>query len=145
MNAYPSIIHKTITIHAPVSAVWNALTEPQLMKAWMLDTEINIVTDWIVGNPFRIIGNLHWTDFETRGSVLQFDPGKVVSYSFLSSLSELRDDPENYSIIEFSLTARPNETTVDLTLRNFPTEVIYRHLLFYWTVTLQELKKFAER
>jgi uncharacterized protein YndB with AHSA1/START domain len=38
------IVTKTVHINAPTSKVWEALTDPQLMKKWMFDTEINIIT-----------------------------------------------------------------------------------------------------
>src|SRR5690349_7040417 len=83
---------KTIHISAPVSKVWEALTNPELMKRWMSETEINIHTDWKVGTPMVIRGRLHGINFENRGTVLQFDPGKILQYSHLSSVSRLPDE-----------------------------------------------------
>jgi hypothetical protein len=36
------------------------------------------------------------------------------------------------------------QTALALTLSNFPTESIYQHLAFYWTVTLEALKRMIE-
>jgi uncharacterized protein YndB with AHSA1/START domain len=38
----------SITIHAPVSGVWEALTEPELIKQYLFGTEA--VSDWKVGS-----------------------------------------------------------------------------------------------
>ena len=149
MDSYTSqtrekIVNKSITIDAPASKVWNTLTHPDLMKKWMSPEEITIITDWKVGNSFIIQGNVHGIDFENRGTVLQFEPEKILQYNHLSSLSELTDEAINYVVIDFRLTSMKNETTLTLTLSNFPTESIYKHLVFYWNVTLEIIKKMIE-
>jgi len=138
------IVNKTIQINAAISKVWEALTRPELMKKWMSETEINILTDWKVGNPFLIRGRLHGINFENRGTVLQFEPGKVLQYSHLSSLSRLPDELENYSILEFRLAPINDETSLTFTASNFPTESIHKHFAFYWNVTLEILKRLIE-
>ncbi len=135
---------KAIIIEAPASKVWDALTNPELMKEWMYETEINISTDWRVGSPITIYGHLHRIKFENKGTVLKFEPERVLQYSHLSSLSRLADEPKNYSIFEFILTPRDNKTSLTLTLSNFPTESILKHLVFYWNVTLEILKRRIE-
>jgi len=149
MNVYTSpegdqMANKTIRINAPTSKVWEALTNPEAMKKWMSETEINIITDWTVGNPIVMHGNLHRINFENKGTVLQFEREKILKYSHLSSLSRLPDEPRNYSIIEFSLTPIENGTDLTVTLSNFPTEAIDKHLVFYWNVTLEILKRMIE-
>jgi uncharacterized protein YndB with AHSA1/START domain len=148
-DRYPSptndnIVNKMIHINASPSKVWEALTHPELMKKWMSETEINILTDWQVGTPMVIRGRLHGINFENRGTVLHFEPEKTLQYSHLSSLSRLPDEPESYSVLEFRLAPMENQTTLTLTVRNFPTETIYKHLAFYWNVTLEILKKMIE-
>jgi len=140
------IANKTIEIDAPTSKVWDALTNPELMKKWMADTEteINIATDWTVGNPMIISGKLHRIKFKNIGTVLQFEREKILTYSHLSSLSRLPDEPKSYSVMEFRLVPVENRTNLELTLSNFPTESILKHLVFYWNVTLELLKKMIE-
>jgi uncharacterized protein YndB with AHSA1/START domain len=136
--------NKTIHINAPISRVWATLTTPVLMKKWMSETQIDIITDWVVGRPFLIRGQLHGIKFENKGTVLEFQREKILQYSHLSSLSRLPDKPENYSMLDFSLTPTGHQTSLALTLRNFPTESIYKHLAFYWNVTLEILKRMVE-
>ena len=138
------IVNKTIRINAPTSKVWDALTNPGLMKKWMSETEINIFTDWKVGNPFVIRGRLHGINFENRGTVLQFEPEKILQYNHLSSLSRLPDQLQNYSILEFRLAPIDAGTSLTFTASNFPTESIYKHFAFYWNVTLEILKRMIE-
>jgi len=138
--------NKAVTINASTSQVWHILTTPELMKKWMIsdDIEININTDWKVGSPMVIRGNMSGKNFENNGTVLQFEPEKILEYSHLSSTSRLPNRPESYSIIEFRLQPMENLTILTLTVSNFPTESIYKHLAFYWNVTLEVLKKMIE-
>lgn len=138
------LITRTIAINAPVPRVWAALTNPKLMKKWMSDTEIEIMTDWQVGNPILIRGNWYKTRIENKGVVLRVEPEQFLSYSHLSSLSRLPDQPESYSILMFMLTPEGAQTILTLQLSNFPTETIQKHLEFYWTTTLEIIKKLVE-
>jgi len=124
--------------------VWEALTNPELMKKWMSETEINIITDWNVGSPMIIRGDLHGIKFENKGTVLQFEPEKILQYNYLSSISRLPDQPGNYSNIEFRLAPIEDQTALTVLVSNFPTEIIYKHLAFYWNVTLEIFKRLIE-
>ncbi len=139
-------IHKSISIDRPSSVVWEALTHPVLMKRWMHDSEIEIVTTWEVGSP--IIINVqeasYKTAFRNTGIVLQFTKDRVLEYSHLSSLSRLPDEAGNYTLIRFTLQPDGDQTLLELDLTNFPTESHYKHIDFYWTVTLKILKRFVE-
>ena len=139
-------VRKSIRINASLNAIWEALTQPELMKRWMSDSEIEIVTTWDVGSP--IIINVqevsYKTAFTNTGVVLQFIKDRVLQYSHLSSISRLPDKPENYTIIRFTLQPGENQTLLDLDLNNFPTESHYKHINFYWAVTLEVFKRFVE-
>ena len=139
-------IFKSIQIDASVTDVWDALTRPELMKSWMADSDLEIVTTWEEGTP--IVINVrevsHKASFKNNGVVLRFAKERILEYSHLSSLSQLPDQDENYTIIRFTLQQQENHTLLELNLRNFPTESIYKHIDFYWTITLDVLKRFVE-
>ena len=139
-------IEKTILINAPAITVWAALTEPTLMKQWMAEPEmaLEITTSWIVGEPILMRGHHHIT-FENRGTVRHVEPPHHLRYAYLSSISHLSDRPEHYSTIDFRLTPLEEQTTLVLTLSNFPTLAIYKHVDFYWQVALTLLKKLVEQ
>jgi len=145
-SAFPQTISKSIRLNALPNAVWAALTQPELMKRWMSDSEIDIVTTWEVGSPIIINAQevSYKTAFSNIGVVLQFVKGRVLEYSHLSSLSRLPDQAENYTLIRFNLQQEENHTLLELNLSNFPTESHYKHIDFYWTVTLEVLKRFVE-
>ena len=145
-SAIQQTIRKSIRLNASPDAVWQALIQPELMKNWMHDSEIEIVTTWEVGSP--IIINVQEVSykaaFKNTGIVLQFLKEHVLEYSYLSSLSLLPDQPENYTITRFDLHKEEDHTLLELNLSNFPTESHYKHIDFYWTVTLEVLKRFVE-
>lgn len=144
-SADQKIFNKVVNINAPTSRVWYALTTRELMKKWMMtDIELHIITDWKVGSPMITRGVMNGKHFENKGTVLQFEREKTLQYSHLSSISRLPDRPESYSVFEFKLQPIGDQTMLDLTVSNFPTESIYRHLAFYWNVTLEVLKKMIE-
>jgi uncharacterized protein YndB with AHSA1/START domain len=135
---------KTVVINADAARVWDALTIPEQMQQWMTETKIEVRTDWQVGQPITISGDWYKTGFENSGIILHYDPATRLCYTHLSSLSRLPDVSESYSVLDFTLTPTENTTALTITLSNFPTETIYRHLAFYWNVAIELLKRFVE-
>jgi len=139
------IVTKAVTIHAPAASVWAALTEPALMQQWMAERPLEIITDWTVGSPIVIRGQLHGINFVNNGKVLACEPEQQLTYTQLSSISHLPDVPENYAVLSFRLTPAGSATELTVTVHNFATEVIYKHLAFYWPVALGVCKRFVEQ
>ena len=138
-------IQETVVIAADEASVWKALTEPDRMKLWMGEPEMEIAvrTDWKIGGPI-VISGFHHGRFENRGTVLAFDPHKTLRYTHLSSVSRLPDQPGSYCVLDFSLEPVGEGTSLTLTITNFPTETIYKHLAFYWKTTLKVIKELVE-
>jgi uncharacterized protein YndB with AHSA1/START domain len=143
---YMHVIEKTVVVAAPPAVVWNALTDPAAMRAWMGEPEmaLDVDTDWRPGSPIVIRGE-HHGPFRNHGIVLDAVPGVLLRYTHLSSVSVLADVPEHYSVIAFALAAVDGGTAVRLTVERFATETIYRHLNLYWRGTLDVFKAFVER
>lgn len=143
--SYPEQISLTVSIHASAAKIWEALTIPALMQQWILDTKVEIETTWAVGSP--IIMRVPWYKkmLENKGTVLAFEPEHRLSYTHLSSISRLPDREESYTTLAFALVPEGNTTRLTLTLSNFPTESIFKHLEFYWRGTLQMLKERIEQ
>jgi uncharacterized protein YndB with AHSA1/START domain len=139
------VIEKTVVIAAPPAAVWNALTDPAAMSAWMGEPEmaIEVDTDWRPGSAIVIRG-VHHGPFRNEGTVLDFVPGALLRYTHLSSVSGLADVPAHHSVIAFELAAVDGGTAVRLAVEGFATETIFRHLDLYWRGTLDVFKTYAE-
>lgn len=142
-NVTEPVVQKKITIDAPVSKVWSLLTTPALIKRWMLDTEIEVISDWKVGSPIVFRGDLHG-DYEQKGTIVQLEPNVVFEYTSWSALSRLPDEPENYTTVEFRLIPTDRQTTLLVTHRNLIAETAVEHASFYWNGTLGIIKKIAE-
>ena len=138
-------IVRTIQIDAAPPAVWDVLTNAGLMMRWMAEPDVGleVITDWVVGAPIVIRG-FHIVRFENRGTVLAFDPPRLLRYSHLSSLSRLPDNAESYAVVEFRLDPIDGRTALTVTVSNFATESIFRHLDFYWRGTMGVIKRFVE-
>jgi hypothetical protein len=137
---------KKVLINANPATVWKALTEPAQMVQWMGEPEmgLTIETTWQVNSLITISG-FHHIKFENKGAVLIYDPHRTLSYTHLSSVSRLADKPEHYSIFIFILTPVAEQTELALAIENFPTEVIYQHLCFYWRTTVEKIRLFVEK
>ena len=90
--------------------------------------------------PYDVI-----TTFEGKGIVLRFEPEQTLCHTQLSSVSRLPDEPQSYSTLCFALASAATRTSVTLTIDNFPTETIFKHLNFYWSTTLEIFKRFVEQ
>ena len=72
-------------------------------------------------------------------------PFERFAYTHLSSVSRLADLPENYSQLLFVMTPVDGGTELHLRITQFPTEVIYHHVRFYWLVSMEKIRQFAEK
>ena len=140
------IFSTSVTINTAPSEVWMALTNSDLVVKWMGEPEMNLEvhTAWKINSPIFIRG-FHHVEFENKGIVLEYDEEKKLSYSHLSSVSRLPDITENYSILEFTLTAVDEGTFLALHISNFPTEIIRKHLEFYWRTGVVAIKRLVEK
>jgi uncharacterized protein YndB with AHSA1/START domain len=136
-------LKKSINITASTAKVWNALTNPELIKEWLFGTKV--ISDWKVGTSILFTGNWQGTDYADKGTILKFDIEKIFQYSYWSGFSGLPDLPENYSVITFALTPKDNTTTVTLTQSNFATDMAYEHSDKNWDTTLVGIKKITKR
>ncbi len=136
----------TLRIKSAPNDIWDALTLPEKMKQWMGEPEMDleILTSWKEGTPF-ILRGFHHIRFENTGTVLKYKPLTLLSYNYLSSISRLPEIPENYCVLTFELTPVESETELTLTVTNFPTESIHKHLAFYWRAAIQVLKKLVQQ
>lgn len=137
---------KTVAINSTPAKIWAALTETSQMIKWLGDPEmqLEVHTTWEIGTAIRILG-FHHVKFENKGVVLAYEPERRLSYSHLSSVSRLPDTPENYTILEFLLRPTERHTEVTLNIENFQTDLIRKHLEFYWRTTLETVKKYVEK
>ena len=137
-------VEKSITINAPPSKVWEILTTPELIKEWLTDIGIEVISDFKVGNPIIFSGKWYGVRRDDHGIILEFDPEKVFRYSYWSKISRLPDLPENYTIMEFRLVPKEDQTVLNLKHSNLTWETGWEHSNYYWGIAMGIIKKLAE-
>jgi uncharacterized protein YndB with AHSA1/START domain len=132
----------SININAPREKVWEALTNPQLIKQYLFGTEVT--TDWQVGSPITYKGTWEGKAYEDKGVVLENEPGKLLVSTFWSSLSGVPDLPENYQTVRYELFSENGGTRLTLTQDNNDSEESAQHSEQNWNMVLEGLKKLLE-
>lgn len=91
----------TIHLDAPKEKVWDALTNPALVKLWQYGSEL--ITSWEPGSDIKF--STKWEDkvFEQWGKVLEIIPQQLIKYSLFAPRPGLEDKPENYFIMNYKL------------------------------------------
>lgn len=137
-------VQKTVRIHADLSTVWKALTDPRKMRLWMSEKPIEIISGWKAGSSISIHGKMEQFAYATKGTILKWIPDEAFHYSYWNEISAMPDVPENYSVLEFNLSQQETITTVDFKQSNFKGEATYEHAKFFWNVALEVMKKMIE-
>lgn len=136
------ILTKSISIRAPKKKVWEALTEPELIKKYFFDTQTE--TDWKVGSPIYYRGVWEGKMYEDKGTVLTNEFLKRIRYNYWSSFSGKPDVPENYAIITYELEEKKGVTRVTVTQDNIESEEAKKHSESNWGLVMDGMKKMVE-
>lgn len=138
------IISQSIDINAPVAKVWDALTNPAIIKEYLFGTET--ITDWQPGSKVIFQGEYGGQQYCDGGIVVENSENRILSYTYWSGFSGLEDKPENYSLITYTLkNDRGDNTNFTWTQKGFATEQGYDHSLSGMTAFLEQIKAIVER
>ncbi len=132
----------TTTINVPASRVWDALTQPNLIKQYLFGTDVT--TDWRVGSPITYEGIWEGKAYKDKGKVLQVEPGKLLVSTFWSALSGLPDIPENYQTVRYDLSTEGGGTRLTIMQDNNATQADADHSAQNWQMVLDGLKKLLQ-
>lgn len=136
------VAHVSTTIDAPLSEVWQALTDPDLIKQYMFGT--NVVTDWEEGSPITWQGEWQGKEYEDKGRILEIEPQRLLRYTHYSPLSGQPDVPENFHTVTVELSSEGKQTVVMLSQDNNDTEEARAHSEQNWQSMLESLKDVVE-
>ncbi|KIA72879.1 ATPase [Arthrobacter sp. Leaf145] len=142
MSGQASEAVASATIDAPLEKVWDALTDPALIRQYFLGT--NVTTSWRVGEPITYEGEYNGKTYEDKGTILVFDPPIRLKTTHFSPASGLADIPENHHTVEYLLAGTPDGTTVTITQGNNSSEEEVASSTATWQLVLGNLKEFLE-
>jgi uncharacterized protein YndB with AHSA1/START domain len=132
----------SILIDASKEKVWEALTNPDIVKKYFYGT--TLITDWKVGSRIIFRGEWQGKTYEDKGEILEFIPNQKLVYNYWSTMSGLPDKPELYQILTYELKEENNGITVSIIQQNLDSEKRMQHAEESWEPVLQGLKKIVE-
>jgi uncharacterized protein YndB with AHSA1/START domain len=137
------IAKASTNISAPASRVWDALTNPDIIKQYFFGTQA--ISDWKEGSSLEFKGEWDGKKYVDKGVILKSEPEKLFQYTYLSSFSNLPDLPENYANITYELLEEDGETTVTVKQENVANEEVRKHSEENWGNVLKALKDLLEK
>jgi uncharacterized protein YndB with AHSA1/START domain len=133
----------SITIRADVSSVWDALTNPALIRQYLFGTETTC--DWKKGSPITYKGVWQGKAYEDKGVIVDIVPNTRIVSTYWSSMSGRPDTPDQYNTVTYELAQANGQTTVSVTQDNNPTRESADHSAANWTSVLHSMKALLEK
>lgn len=109
------IVKNSITINAPASKIWDALTNPEQTKKYMFGCET--ISNWKPGSPLLWRGEYEGTEMVfVKGNIVSIEPGKSLAYTTIDPNSTTVEDiPENYLTVTYDLREQDGQTILNVT------------------------------
>jgi uncharacterized protein YndB with AHSA1/START domain len=136
------LVRKTVTINVNASKVWNALTNPKMIKQYLFGAKAT--SDWKVGSEIIFQGNWEGKKFRDKGIIEKFEIEKLFQYTYWSMFSGLEDKKENYSLITFELSGDGKTTKLTVSQHGFADKAAQEHSAKGWSMVLQKIKELLE-
>jgi uncharacterized protein YndB with AHSA1/START domain len=138
-----NLLKKMYIIHATPARVWEALTNPDLIKEYYFNT--NATSTWKEGSDITWTGVWEGQEYVDKGKIIKLDPERKLTFTHWSSRTGKPDKPENYSWYSYELELNGNSTELTLILENKTgapnSEKIWEH----WDVVMKGLKNLVEK
>ena len=148
--ATPLYIENSILIAAPVSKVWEALTDSHYTKQYMFGCET--VSDWTLGSS--LIWRMEYEGqpfIPVTGYILKIDAPHHLTYSVFDPNSTMENIPENYLNVSYDLTTEGEFTLLKVRQGDYNTvangEKRYQDAYnngLGWSPILEQIKKILE-
>lgn len=136
------VMEKSIELNADISKVWDALTNPAIIRQYFFGTEA--ISDWKEGSPLYFKGEWNGKAYMDKGTILKLVPGTLLLYSYWSSFSGAEDVPENYANITYHLTPLKSGTKLTIMQDNIETEELLQHMDQNWGMVMEGLRRVVE-
>lgn len=140
-----------ILIQAPVSKIWDVLTNPEKIKVYLYGA--NVVTDWKAGSAILFTRDrLHAKapilekPIVDKGKILEIEKEKHLIFSFYSSMEGYADLAENYSVVSYKLNRNDVDGfRFDYRRTSIPSEIEKRNQDKFMPGMMERIKMLAER
>lgn len=136
----------SIEVDASPDSVWRALTTAETLGRSFFGSKVE--TDWKPGSPIYFRGEWKGKQFEDKGKIRAFSPGKQLRFTHWSNLAGLPDAPENYHIVTFDISPAASKSKVTVTQENETDKPVSpaakQELTKNWTAILGRLKEAVE-
>jgi uncharacterized protein YndB with AHSA1/START domain len=130
-------------INAPVNKVWQALTDPALIKQWLFGTDTK--SDWKKGSRITYSGEWEGKHYEDKGEIIDIVPERLLHTTYFSSMSGKEDRPENYANVMYEITPQNGGSLLSISNDNIDDEKTQQHVKENWTMVLETMKKLLEK
>jgi uncharacterized protein YndB with AHSA1/START domain len=142
MPGQNKIAQVNVNIKAPVERVWNALTDPEMIRQYMPGTTVE--SAWEEGSTITWKGVWKGKTYEDKGILLQVKPRALLQYSHYSPREGQQRRPENDHIVTINLKHQGHQTHIMLTQDHNASDTERRHSEENWNIMLLSLKKLLE-
>lgn len=129
-------------INAPVSKVWQALTDPAQIKQYLFGT--NASSDWKKGSPITYSGEWNGKAYTDKGTIIEIIPERLLHTTYFSGMSDKEDKPENYANVIYRVEPHGAGTIVSIEQDNIDNEEGQEHMKQNWGMVLDSMKKLLE-
>jgi len=136
------VAKKSVTINTTKARVWDAITNPDLIKKYFFGTEA--VSDFKKGSAIYYRGVWEGKPYEDKGTILEVEKEKLLKHDYWSSFSGIPDVPENYNTITYELSGKDGAVTLTVTQDNVRSEEVRDHSMENWGMVFDSMKDMLE-
>ena len=127
------------TINASPAEVWKALTDPGLIKKYMMGAHVS--SDWKEGSDITWSGEFNGKSFEDRGKVLTAEPEKLLKYTHATSGEPAASKAHTVTI---KLNGNETQTELQLSQDNNSSAQAMQESERNWEMMLKGMKEMLE-
>ncbi len=139
------VVVDSIIIDAPPSRVWDTLVNPAMTRKYMFDCEA--FSEWKAGSPLEWKGAADGKVY-VKGNVVEIENERLLRYTVFDPNGGMRDVPENYLTVTYSLAAEGGRTILDVSQGDYAKvengRKRYEETVNGWGMVLQKIKEIAE-
>jgi len=133
----------SIVLNVSVNKVWQALTDPALIKEYMFGT--NAESDWKKGSSITYSGLWEGKEYKDSGTIVEIIPEQLLHTTYYSPLSGKADVPENYANVIYEVKPEGNTTILTIKQDNLDDEKAKAYMESNWDAVLKSLKSLLEK